>query len=264
MGRSTWLGLALTIALLAGGGTAATSQPHPSGGAASATATQPAHTTVTATAGGATISATKIDVATATSACGQSFTAIPTSFQQVRWNIPGFWRVGALIAGPMTPNRLSYPLARASDGHPVNPGIQFAGGDFSLPICNPAGQTHTYTLTTLTVATFTAVTGMVATQNPCGGCGSGTGPVDAFLATWPVTITPGVPVPLAKTNDSATVFPKTIEPNSMDSVDVLMTTPMPPGSYTFAAALQVDGGVSPNAILSCDVLFLPPSQLTNG
>lgn len=271
----------------------ATTTAPPSGAAiaaTTATSTATAHpiatTTATTTAG-------------ASSFCGASiFGTNPQSFPlqhigdlAVSEAAPGL-TYPAMQIPQGTPNQ---PIELTNDNKipgasslPVNPTLKEVGGGYMFIICN-ASKTHSHSVKSVSVRvdSFNAYSGPLAAWALCadgsydaetqayggGGCGGGLTTNEGLHATFASGASVGAAVVAAQTGSWSAApgqpspfppLPVTLRPGEWLSVNVGLTPPTAPGTYTFAFGLAVDSAAPAYFSTSAPALLAPVTQRWSG
>lgn len=178
---------------------------------------------------------------------------------------------------PSSPNGAPGPNNPLPDSPPTNPNMTEPGG-YRFHVCNVGAQSHMLQGVTVRMDAFAAYAGQLNAWQPLDGyysrrfgvgceCGGGTYFADEYLhATFSAQGTTGAAVPAAqiKTGSSqgpgspvAAPLPVTLAPGQSLEVNVGITAPTAPGTYTFGFAVVVDGA-SPVFFSSSPATLLAP------
>ena len=298
--RRLCFGGAVTLVMalaLVGCGSRATTQ-------ISATATTPASMTTTPAATSGSFAPTLATVAPAPTshagsfaACGQSSTSSSTV------GVPVSLLDGMTVTASTPMGNLAMPQTRIPNGTPlapykltnnisasfnasavqVNPRTDAPGGGYVLTLCNTSGHTRRIDAVRVAIASATPYTGSLATwvfcsniydaaqhtasNEQCGGSdiennymraafASNAG-VGATAAATMVSVSPVLRPVLGP-------LPVSLAPNQMMSIEVGVTAPTAPATYTFSFALAVDGAAPRTVAISQPTLLAPVTQAWTG
>lgn len=176
------------------------------------------------------------------------------------------------------------PGAKAS---PINPQMDEPGG-FIFAICNTS-STQSYTIQSVSarIASFTPFSGSLGAWSPCvdgtydaqtqsasaGGCGGGVSVNESLHATFAGTAGIGATVTAAQTGASPAAptdpnpypsLPVTMAPGQDVSVNVGVTVPKAPGTYTFSLGLAVGSAAPVYFSTTAPALFAPVTAKWTG
>ncbi len=136
---------------------------------------------------------------------------------------------------------------------PVNPSTN-SGSGYRLTICNTSGATaHVIQGLAVRIAAFTAYNGTLNTYQYCdafyqppnglngGGCGGGMAADEWLQVNFAANATTGARVKATQVGTgNALSWPISLGPGQLLDINLGMTTPSTPGTYTFAFALSYD------------------------
>ena len=273
--------LALLVALLAGCGSSATVKI---GGRQTGSAGTP---TASATLGSTALPTAPLDQQ---ASCARNYT------------LGTFVQVGGVIISPLSgglnnpsmqvpdgtlDKPIQLPLGKETSAFPhspeVNPQMHEGASGETFVVCDgSASAPHTLQSVRVSIASFTPYTGQLNAWQPCDGFFtkhygySPTGcPGDAFYdellhATFGPGDGVGATVTAAQTGANPTPghivspLPVTLSPGGTVSVDVGITVPTAPGTYTFAFSVVVDGAAPVRVSTTDPLMFAPVARWWSG
>lgn len=232
----------------------------------------------------ATATATLSPTATATALATVEKASLPSTCL-ADYGGPSLLRVGDLVLSqvafgltypsyqlpdgiPLAPFKLPTTHGNPNPGSPpANPGMREPDGGYVLSVCNvSSSQSHILESFAVRVAAFTAYNGQLNAWQPCNqsysaqykmpgsaGCGGGAALNEALHATFPADAEVGATVVAVQTgswnlSNPSKPFPPlplALAPGQSVSIDIGLTVPTTPGTYTFTFGVSVDGAPSP-------------------
>lgn len=167
----------------------------------------------------------------------------------------------------------------------VNPSMLEPDGGYLIAVCNVSTATrHTVQGVSVRFDDIAAYTGQLNQWNLCdgpyytqsgnvsGGCGGGMSMDENMHATFPADAAQGATVQAIQTSTgsgqpngpSFGPLPVTLAPGQGFVLDVGLTAPSAPGTYSFSFAIRVDGTALPFQLATPHVLLAPAAHKWSG
>jgi hypothetical protein len=188
---------------------------------------------------------------------------------------------------PLKPLKLDDPSRSPNPGTaPVNPDLKESPGGYKIGVCNAsAAQSHTLQSVTVRLDALVPYSGQLNSWNPCdgpyyppagqaaGGCGGAYAGDESLHAAFPPGATANATAVATQTgtgnsNDPggapAAPLPLTLAPGQKIEVNIGLTPPSAPGTYTFAFGLSIDRAAPIFASSGVPVLLAPVAHKWSG